>query len=293
MSERFHLLTQAYFKLYLKLKDKYLIAAYKCDEIFNDIESLVKINNNHMLDLISKCEENCYETSKIIEIVKTNLNNECIFEQVHRNCKHESLKTEWLLSTIFFVKPRQIDLPNDESFQYIPILETLKSLFANKQISDAYFKSIEKKQFNIGTIQSFNDSALYKQNKLFSADPTAIQLVMFDDAYDSANPLGDRRLEKLNDTYFRIGNLENCFQSIDYLTQTSIICDYNLLKKHGYNVIYDPLVQDLKKLETEGIEVEHNNEKITLKGTISLFHGDNLALNAIGGYVESFNASSN
>ncbi len=36
--ERFHLLTQAYFKLYLKLKDKYLIAAYKCDEIFNDIE---------------------------------------------------------------------------------------------------------------------------------------------------------------------------------------------------------------------------------------------------------------
>ena len=26
--------------------------------------------------------------------------------------------------------------------------------------------------------------------------------------YDSANPLGDRRLEKLNDTYFRIGNLE-------------------------------------------------------------------------------------
>ena len=291
MAERYNLLTQAYFKLYLKLKDKYLIARYKCDEIFNDIESIVKINNNHLLDIISKCEERRYESSKIIEIVKANLNDESIFEEVHRISKLESSKNDWLLSSNFFVKPKQIDLPNDKSFQYIPILKTLKSLFANKEICEAYFKSIEKKQHNTGTISSFNDSVFFKQNKLFSSDPTAIQLVMYDDAYDSANPLGDRRLEKLNDTYFRIGNLDNCYQSIDYLTQASIICKTKHLKKHGYNTIYEPLLKDIKQLETEGIEIEYNQKKINLKGTISLFPADNLAANAIGGYVESFSAN--
>ena len=42
-----------YMMLYLKLKDKYLIAKYKCDEIFEDIDSIVKINNNNIIDLIN------------------------------------------------------------------------------------------------------------------------------------------------------------------------------------------------------------------------------------------------
>ena len=41
-----------YMMLYLKLKDKYLIAKYKCDEIFEDIDSIVKINNNKCVDFL-------------------------------------------------------------------------------------------------------------------------------------------------------------------------------------------------------------------------------------------------
>jgi hypothetical protein len=75
------------------------------------------------------------------------------------------------------------------------------------------------------------------------------------------------------------------------LTQASIICKTKHLKKHGYNTIYEPLLKDIKQLETEGIEIEYNQKKINLKGTISLFPADNLAANAIGGYVESFSAN--
>ena len=50
--------------------------------------------------------------------------------------------------------------------------------------------------------------------------------------------------------------------------------------------IFEPLIKDLKILETSDIEI---NEKLRLKGAVSYFVADNLASNSIGGFVESFN----
>jgi hypothetical protein len=41
-------------RLYLKLKYKYLIAEYKCDEIFQEINNIIKVNNSHIKDLLKK-----------------------------------------------------------------------------------------------------------------------------------------------------------------------------------------------------------------------------------------------
>ena len=40
----------------------------------------------------------------------------------------------------------------------------------------------------------------------------------------TVNPLSDRRgVEKINASYFRLGNLENCYQSVNHITQAVII----------------------------------------------------------------------
>ena len=44
--------------LYLKLKDKLLIAKYKCVEIFEDIDCIIKINNFHLTDIIKQAKNN-------------------------------------------------------------------------------------------------------------------------------------------------------------------------------------------------------------------------------------------
>jgi hypothetical protein len=64
------------------------------------------------------------------------------------------------------------------------------------------------------------------------------------------------------------------------------------LKKFGHRRVSEPKIYDLKKLESEGINIEYNNTIFNLKGTVCFFVADNLESNAVGGFVESFNAKS-
>lgn len=282
-----------YLRLFLKLKDKYLIASYKCEEIFDDIDSIIKINNSNLLDLINHSKQTSNNNDKIVlETVVNHLSKEMsLFEDVHSNYKFESKKENWKKQTGFYVEPIEIKLNDDATYQYVPILDSLTSLFKNRQLADIYFKSNETKsnENNQNKIKSFNDSLNFAQNELFQKEKQSIQIVLFTDGYDTTNPLGDQRnTDRINATYFRIGNLDNCYQSINHLTQTSILCTHDQLKAFGYSKIHEPLINDLKILETEGIEIIYNDKKVNLKGTISFLPADNLAANGIGGYVECF-----
>lgn len=63
-------------------------------------------------------------------------------------------------------------------------------------------------------------------------------------------------------------------------------------KKFGNLNIFHYLIQELNSLSTQGIEVICNNIKHTVKFELALIIGDNLGLNQILGFVESFKASS-
>ncbi len=54
LTQNFVEIQQYYMRLYLKLKYKYLIAEYKCDEIFQEINNIIKVNNSHKKDLLKK-----------------------------------------------------------------------------------------------------------------------------------------------------------------------------------------------------------------------------------------------
>lgn len=95
-----------------------------------------------------------------------------------------------------------------------------------------------------------------------------LQLIVYNDGFDSNNPLGDyRNSDKVNGTYFKIGNFDECYLSLSYFVQLAILADVKSVKKFGYETIFKP----------------------NLKGTISFFPADNLASNGVGGFVESFN----
>ncbi|XP_035987597.1 uncharacterized protein LOC118560568 [Fundulus heteroclitus] len=61
------------------------------------------------------------------------------------------------------------------------------------------------------------------------------------------------------------------------------------LKKYGFGPVLQPLLNDLKFLETEGIKVPFSDTP--LKGSIVQVTGDNLALHGLFGMVESFSAT--
>jgi hypothetical protein len=47
---------EIYFRTYIKYKDKFLIPKYQCDEIFEDIFNLMRLNNNGKYQFIDNCE---------------------------------------------------------------------------------------------------------------------------------------------------------------------------------------------------------------------------------------------
>jgi hypothetical protein len=59
-------------------------------------------------------------------------------------------------------------------------------------------------------------------------------------------------------------------------------------KTFGWEKILSPLIQDLKKIESDGINIF---DDITAKGSIVSLVGDNLGSHGVGGFVESFSAS--
>lgn len=60
------------------------------------------------------------------------------------------------------------------------------------------------------------------------------------------------------------------------------------LHKYGFDVILEPLINDMKKLESQGLSFPFSDEQVY--GTISQIIGDNLGMLAILGFNESFSS---
>lgn len=297
-----------YHRLYIKLKDRYLIAKYKCDELFSDIDDIIETNNLGLLDYIDNCKT-LYKPEKTLELVEYYIKtNQSLYSKVHKYSKFDSAKDSFLKKTGYFVKPQEIRLNTPEiekykelnpkygkikknqykTYQVTSLMGTIQALFKNKEFQNEYFKprlpNPEKK------IRSFRDGEIFKNNELFQKEPDALQIVLYNDGFDSHNPIGDKRQElKTNATYFKIGNLDISYQSVDHFTQSLILCDNALFEFYKFHKIFAPSLEELKILENEGVMVNYKDVFINLKGTISFVAADNLAAHKIGGFVESFN----
>lgn len=58
------------------------------------------------------------------------------------------------------------------------------------------------------------------------------------------------------------------------------------VKKYGFETILQPLIDDIKILESDGIDLPFSSEKVY--GTICQITGDNLGMHGIMGFTESF-----
>ena len=84
ISQNFIDLENYYIKLYLKLEDKLLIAKYKCDEIFEDIDCIIKMSNSHFMDIINHAKKIYSKDTDLTKILEDNIRScKTLFEEVH------------------------------------------------------------------------------------------------------------------------------------------------------------------------------------------------------------------
>ncbi len=203
----------------------------------------------------------------------------------------------------YFIKPRQIPLgteyhprknpntghvdqvPKHATFQYVPLQELLKVVLESK----GFMKTIlEHPASNDDIMRDFQDGLFCRQHEFFS-DPRNIRLLLYVDECEIANPLGSKAgLHKISVIYCTILNLPPRFRSS--LCNCFLISLFNSgdVKTYGYEPILRPLVNDIQSLEKEGLPITTDIFTGTLKVSIAQVTGDNLGMNGILGYVESF-----
>lgn len=131
-----------------------------------------------------------------------------------------------------------------------------------------------------------NDGVHLKKHPLFSQKTNALQIQLFFDEFETANPLGSKKgIHKLGGIYFTLRNFLPRLNS-------SLITIHLVALFHAQDTItitiLEPIVNDLKVLETDGVKVPLF--KNALYRSIVQVIGDNLGIHKLFGFVESFSA---
>lgn len=190
-------------------------------------------------------------------------------------------------------KQRGIAIPRliQSKMQFVPITESLKAIFEKDDFLQIYLKYNDEKHVCVeGEYKEFCCGTVFKKNELFVTDPYAIQIQIYTDDFEPCNPLQSKAgVHKLTAVYFSIKNIPQKFRS--KLNNIQLVClchsdDINKSTQADFNNIWEFVVADLKRLETEGILVA----SMTLKGSICWPSFDNLGGNVSLGYAGGFSA---
>ena len=188
-------------------------------------ESLRRNHENFLLD---------YETSLIIDCVSP-------FAYAFDKFKGQKSLDEFVQKQKFYVAPKQINIGFDEvsqkedSIQYVPLLSTLDAILQHEDVLSEVLADTNCNNNNLGNkLKSFKHGTAYKENKLFSSDKNTLQICLYHDDFNIANPLGNKTQKyKISAFYFVIGNLSAKFKSCLKDIHLTILSPAYLVGKYG------------------------------------------------------------
>ena len=166
----------------------------------------------------------------------------------------------------------------------MPIKESLHALFTDESVIFQFLNPLNPKP---NVFCDFTDGSVYKSNAKVQ-EGKCINLILFQDAFEIANPLGSAKSKhKILAVYFILGNLYAFNRSSVDHTQLILLCKEKDFKEYGAEKTFGQLVSDLKDLESTGIVVRGQSYPVIL----SAIAGDNLGSHCIGGFTENFSSS--
>lgn len=155
------------------------------------------------------------------------------------------------------------------TYQYVSIIDTLRTLFENSEFSKLYFdfNDDKEKMCKNGTYQSFCCGDVYKLSNFFRENPYSIQIQIGHDDFSILNPLSSRAgCYKICGIYFTIRNLPQKFLSkFNNIFLIALVNSDDYRKKEvDFNDIWRRILVDLTFLENIGISVGD----LQVKGTL-------------------------
>ncbi|XP_066931778.1 uncharacterized protein [Clytia hemisphaerica] len=217
----------------------------------------------------------------------------------------EGLSTEaqlksFIKSTFSHVKPIEIVLGSilkrkrkkkelvlsekNETYMYIPILETLEQMLNNTRIASLILR--RPRFTGNGYFYDIFDGSVYTKDQYFKDHPTALAIMLFHDELEICNPLGSAATKyKIDMYYYCVANTSPKYRSRVCAVQLLAIAPASHVKKYGVGKILSPIIDDLILLY-HGHVMSLNNEEQTVFGKVVVFLGDTLGQHLWGGFKE-------
>ena len=136
-------------------------------------------------------------------------------------------------------------------------------------------------KLSLPMLGDYCDGQHYQDHHLFKADPLSLQIILYYDELELCNPLGSRRkkhkigmlfsllfthmltvletfkpLNCIGAFYYILGNLRPQLRSIVSTIQLLALTKYTTVADFGIDRIIEPLVEDLRKLESVGVNIQ-------------------------------------
>lgn len=173
-------------------------------------------------------------------------------------------------------------------YYYIPITETIASLFRNEDFRNMYLSHNEAMKPASSTYSDFSSGAIFRSSELFRNHQNSIQIQIATDDFELCNALGSKAtLHKVCAFYFSIKNVPQKYRSKTQNIYPVLLCNSDDLKTPftDINDVLRPIARDLMLLEKEGIPIDSDT---ILRGTLVNLSFDNLGgntcLSMVGGF---------
>lgn len=154
-----------------------------------------------------------------------------------------------------------------DTFVYIPILETIQFMCRNADICTLLGEPCISKT---DRYEDFSDGSYFKTHPLFSKQ-TSLQIQVYYDDFETANALGSKRgVHKIGALYFVLRNLPPKFNSAVMNIHLVALFHTEDVKKYGFDPILQPLINDIKTLESRGLNSPFSTEKIHMALYVTL-----------------------
>ena len=174
-----------------------------------------------------------------------------------------------------------------ESFQYVSVQKTLWSLMQNKSVVELMFQD----KCTPGVLQDFVDGEKYRNYFLFSdSSKMSIMIQLFYDGLGVTNPLrGHSTLHNVGVFFYTIKNIPNRYNSCFANVHLLALCYTEDLKKYGFKPVLEKFVAEMNLLSERGFsDTFPVIGEQTVYASLCQVTCDNLALNGILGFIESF-----
>lgn len=275
------------------------------DEVYNMCSDLIKNSFIFVNKLIE--DENGMDTTfalnKSCEYIRGHLSKTNTTYKRNKVCEQDikyvapirkALGTCWTLAP-GLNSPTKYPKRIQNSMQYIPITDTIKSLFLRDDFRETYFEyNFEKKDAHNCQPGVFRDiccGGMLQNNELFREHPESLQIqIAYDDCVMTSALQSKATVFKITLVYFTIRNVPAKFLSkLDNIYLVGI-CFADDLKSQetDFNDIWRFIVRDIQYLQTFGVQV---NDDVTIKGSLVSLVFDNLGAHIALGFAESFNTT--